>query len=100
MRYVKMTVKEASKLIKEDVTVLVCVSDLEAEDCNEGFEKKKFGECKEMINDAKTIAKVCDDFVNQLRLFSIKQENVINYDPIGKLGIILFKCQERCDDCN
>lgn len=91
MNYVMMTMEEAQKVAKKDAIVFVSVMDLEANDCNEGFIKKKFGECNDIIKEAETIAKVCDDFANQLRVFSKKQVDVINYEPLGKLSTILLR---------
>lgn len=90
IKYVRMTVKEASKIMKEDATVLVAITDLESDDCNMDFKKKKFGECKGMINNAETIAKLSSELVDQLRLFSKEQEDVINYRPVGSLSTILL----------
>lgn len=90
MEYVIMSLEEAKKVAKKDAIVLVSKQDLENPDCNIGFCKKKFCECNSILEEAASIAKVCDDFANQLRLFSEKQSDVINYRPIGKLSTILF----------
>ena len=37
IKYVQMTIKEAAKIMKEDAQVLVCISDLESDDCNNGL---------------------------------------------------------------
>lgn len=91
MEYVVMSLEEAMKVAKKDAVVLVSKQDLENPDCNVGFKKKKFGECHSILEEAATIAKVCDDFANQLRVFSESQKNVLNYEPIGKLSTILIK---------
>lgn len=91
MEYVVMSLEEAKKVAKKDAVVLVSKQDLENPDCNIGFKKKKFGECHNILEEAATIAKVCDDFANQLRIFSESQKNVLNYEPIGKLSTILIK---------
>lgn len=91
MEYVIMSLEEAMKVAKKDAVVLVSKQDLENPDCNIGFKKKKFGECHNILEEAATIAKVCDDFANQLRVFSESQKNVLNYEPIGKLSTILIK---------
>lgn len=90
MGYVMMTIEEARKCAKKDAIVLVSVQDLESGDCNIGFVKKRFGECSFMINEAKTVAKICDEFADQLRVFSEQQRDPLNYKPIGKLGTILM----------
>lgn len=91
MEYIVMSLEEAKKVAKKDAVVLVSKQDLENPDCNIGFKKKKFGECHNILEEAATIAKVCDDFANQLRVFSESQKNVLNYEPIGKLSTILIK---------
>ena len=90
MNYLLMTVEEAQRLAKKNALVLVAVSDLEKEDCNEQFTKRTFGDCNEILKEAETIANVCDDFVNQLRIFSKRQVDVINYENKGKLSTILL----------
>ena len=89
MEYVVMSLEEAKKIAKKDAIVLVAKQDLENTDCNIGFNSKKFGECINILEEGSTIAKVCDDFVNQLRVFSEYQKDVINYEPRGSLNIIL-----------
>ena len=89
MRYVLMTIEEAVKYCKGK-KVLVAEQDLEKNE-NEvvGFERKTFQECKELIERSETIAKICDDFLNQLRVFSEKQLDLINIKPIGTMSTIL-----------
>ena len=87
MEYVAMPLEEAKKMAKKDAVVLIAKQDLENEDCNVGFKKKKFGECHNILEEAATIDKVCDDFANQLRVFSDIQVDV----PKGILHTILFK---------
>lgn len=91
MKYVMVSIEEAKKIAKKDAVVLISVDDLETNDCNIEFKRQSFGECEKIIRDAETIAKVCDDFVNQLRVFSKKQIDVINYLPHGKLVTILLR---------
>lgn len=90
MEYILMSLEEAKKVAKKDAVVLVAKQDLEHEDCNIGFNKKKFGECSNILEEAATIAKVCDDFAAQLRVFSEHQVDVINFEPKGKLDTILL----------
>ena len=86
MEYVVMSLEEAKKVAKKDAVVLVSKQDLENPDCNIGFKKKKFGECHNILEQAALIAKVCDDFAAQLRVFSDIQFDV----PKGTLHTILF----------
>ena len=85
--YVIMSLNEAKKVAKKDAIVLVAKQDLENPDCNIGFKKKKFGECHNILEQAALIAKVCDDFAAQVRVFSDIQVDV----PTGTLHTIMFK---------
>lgn len=85
--YVIMSLEEAKKVAKKDAVILVAKQDLENPDCNIGFKKKKFGECHNILEQAALIAKVCDDFAAQLRVFSDIQVDV----PTGTLHTIMFK---------
>lgn len=87
MEYVIMTLDEARKVAKKDAIVLVSKQDLEDPDCNVGFSKKRFYECDNILEEAAMIAKVCDDFSNQLKVFSEMQKDV----PKGYLHTILYK---------
>ena len=87
MEYVIMSLEEAKKVAKKDAVVLVSKQDLENPDCNIGFCTKRFGECNNILEEAATITKVCDDFANQLRVFSDIQLDV----PKGDLHTILFR---------
>lgn len=91
MQYIMVSIEEAKKIAKKDAVVLIAINDLEANDCNVEFRRQSFGECEKLIKEAETIARVYDDFVNQLRVFSEKQVDVINYKNQGKLSTILLK---------
>lgn len=91
MQYIMVSIEEAKKIAKKDAVVLIAINDLEANDCNVEFTRKRFGECEKLIKEAETIARVYDDFINQLRVFSEKQSDVINYKHHGKLSTILLK---------
>lgn len=88
MRYILMDIDEAVKYCKGK-KVLVAEQDLENENEVIGFERKTFQECKEIIERSETIAKICDDFLNQLRVFSEKQDDIMNIRSIGKMSTIL-----------
>lgn len=98
MEYVMMTVEEVKKYAKKDAIVLVATQYLASQDCNIGFVKKRFGECSDIIGSAKTVANICDEFVNQLRVFSDTQKDPINYEPVGYLNTILFRSMTRKTD--
>ena len=85
--YIIMSLEDAKKVAKKDAVVLVSKQDLEKDDCNSGFTKFRFGECHNILDQAALIAKVCDDFANQLRVFSDIQVDV----PKGTLHTFLFK---------
>lgn len=85
--YVIMSLEEAKKVAKKDAIVLVSKQDLEQNDINSGFTKSRFGECHNILEQAALIAKVCDDFAAQLRVFSDIQVDV----PTGTLHTIMFK---------
>ena len=90
MKYVIMTAEEAMKHLGKDAKVLVFTQDLEKGEDIVSFTKKRSNECKQMLQEAETIGRVYDDFINQLRVFTAKQSNIINYRPIGKLSTIMI----------
>lgn len=91
MQYIRMTIEEASKRFGDHGSVLVAVQDLENEmDTIQEFKKKSNYECIKIINDAETIVKICDDFLNQMRVFTQKQPDIINITPKGKMSTILL----------
>lgn len=91
MQYIMVSAEEVNKFAKKGAVVLLAVVDLETKDCNIEFTRKTFGDCEQLIKEAETIARVYDNFVSQLRVFSKHQIDVINYEPRGKLSTILFK---------
>lgn len=91
MQYMMMSMEEAKKIAKDDAIVLLAVNNLESMDCNTEFKKKNFRDCEKLIQEAETIARVYDEFVNQLRVFTAKQVDVINYERRGKLSTILLR---------
>lgn len=90
IRYVEMTIEEAMKSCNKNTKVLVAIQNLEDDDCNIIFVKKRRNEYQEIFDDVKTAASICDDFVNQLRLFTEKQ-NILNIEPRGFQKTILLK---------
>lgn len=90
MNYIMMTVGAAKKMLDDDAIVMVASQDLDKGDCNCQFAQKRFGDCTNIFEEAETVAKVFDDFANQLRVFSKKQIDPINYDSHGKMCIMLF----------
>lgn len=92
MKYVEMTIEEAMKCCNKNAKVLVAVQNLEDDDCDIVFVKKRRDEYKTLFDDVKTVASACDNFVNQLNLFTEKQ-NIYNLEPHGLQKIILLKEQ-------
>ena len=90
MKYVEMTIEEAMKRCKKNDKVLVAIRDLEDDNFNEVFVKKRKEEYDSLFDDVKTVASACDDFVKQLSLFTEKQ-NIYNIEPKGIQKIILLK---------
>lgn len=90
MKYIEMTVEEAMKVCKKNDKVLVAIQNLEEDDCDTIFVPKRRNEYQELFNDVKTVASICDDFINQLRLFTEKQA-IPNIQPKGVQKIVLIK---------
>lgn len=90
MKYIEMTIEEAMKRCNKNKKVLVAIQDLEDNDCDVIFVKKKKGEYESIFDDVKTVASACDDLVKQLRLFTEKQ-NIYNIEHRGLQKIILLK---------
>lgn len=93
MQYVEMTIQEALDYSKGDTsqTVLMARQDLEKDNEIPKFEKKSKSECEQIIQGAETIARACDDFVNQMRVFSERQLDIENIERKGELNTILFR---------
>lgn len=90
MKYVEMTIEEAIKCCNKNAKVLVAVQNLEDDDCDIVFVRKKRNEYQSIFNDVQTVASICDDFVKQLRLFT-KKQNIPNIEPHGLQKTILLK---------
>ena len=87
MDYIRMTAKEAMKLVGEDSIVLVSVQDLAKKNTLAKFCKKRGRECRNFMDEAKLIAKIeCE-----IRVFSEKQPDPINFEPKGFLRTVLLK---------
>lgn len=90
MRYVEVSIEEAIKRCKKNAKVLVAEQDLEHEDCEVVFVSKGKNEYNSLFEDIKTAASLSDDFVEQLRLFTEKQE-IPNIRPHGIQRIVLIR---------
>lgn len=90
MRYVEMTIVDAIKYCNKNNKVLVAIQDLEDENADIVFVLKKKNEYKEIFEDVKTVASLCDDFVKQLKLFTEKQD-IRNIQPYGIQRTVMLK---------
>lgn len=90
MRYVEVSIEEAMKRCKKNVKVLVAEQDLEQEDCNIIFVKKEKRDYGELFKDVKTAASLSDELIEQLRLFTERQE-IPNIKPVGVQKIVLIR---------
>lgn len=89
MRYVEMTIEDALKYNAK--IVLVAVQDLEENNKCVSFIPRTRCEYEKIIKEAETLVQVTDDFVKQLRAFTVKQPDIRNISPHGKLSTILLK---------
>ncbi len=90
MQYVEMSIEEAMKKCKKNAKILVATQDLTDDDPDIVFVQKNRNEYKEIFEDVKTVASLCDDFVKQLKLFTEKQD-IRNIRPYGMQRIILLR---------
>lgn len=89
--YIEMTIEEAIKRCDKNTKVLVAIQNLELEDESDVvFIKRKREEYYKMFEDIKTVASLYDDFVEQLRLFTEKQD-IYNIKPKGMQKIVLLR---------
>ena len=95
MKYVEMTIEEALRYCKGNVSekVLVAVYDLSDANGIAAFQQKRKSECEDIISQAETIAKECDNFINALKCFSEKQD-LRMIQPRGVMTTILFHPRE------
>ena len=89
--YIEMNTEQALKLLGKKGTVLVAIHDLEQEDEVISFVKKTKAECAEVVKNAKTITRFCDDIINGLNCYSYKQPDIRNIIPVGKVKTILIR---------
>ncbi len=75
MRYVEMTIEEAMKMCNKNAKVLVAIQNLEEDDdVDIVFVPKRKENYGEIFENVKTVASIYDDFMNQLRLFTERQD--------------------------
>lgn len=88
------TIESAIELLRKSKgkKALVAIQDLEDQDDDVvAFYPKLKSECEEIINEAATIASVCDGFVHKLNTFTEKQRDLLDIQPKGKQSTILLK---------
>jgi len=90
MQYVEMSIEEAMKRCKKNAKILVATQDLADNNADVIFVQKKGSDYKEVFEDVKTVTSLCNDFVNQLKLFTEKQD-IMNIRPYGIQRIVLLK---------
>lgn len=90
MYYAEMTIEEARKRCDKNTKVLVAIQNLECNDEDVIFVKKKRCEYDELFENIKTVSSLFDDYVKQLNLFTENQD-IYNVKPKGVQRIILLK---------
>lgn len=90
MQYVEMTIEEAMKKCKKNTKILVATQDLAEENVDIIFVPKRENEYNNVFEDVKTVASLCDDFVNQLKLFTEKQD-IRDIKPLGTLRTVILR---------
>lgn len=90
MRYVEISIEDAMKRCKKNAKVLVAEQDLENEDCEVIFVLKGRKDYGELFKNVQTAASLSDDLVEQLRLFTERQD-IFNIHPNGIQKIVLLR---------
>lgn len=90
MRYVEMSVEEAMKKCKKNAKILVAIQDLTDESVDIVFVQKRGSDYKDVFEDVKTVASLCDDFISQFKLFTEKQD-IRDIRPFGMLKTVMLR---------
>lgn len=90
MQYVEMSIEEAMKRCKKNAKILVATQDLADNNADIIFVQKRGSDYKEVFQDVKTVASLCDDLVKQLNLFTEKQD-IMNIRPYGTQRIVILR---------
>lgn len=90
MRYIEISIEEAMRRCKKNAKVLVAEQDLEKEDCEVIFVSKIKKDYDKLFEDIQTAASLSDEWMEQLRLFTERQE-IPNIKPKGVQKIVLIK---------
>ena len=90
MQYIEMTVEEAKKRCRKNAKILVAVQDLKEDNVDMIFVPKRRNEYEKLFEDVKTVAGIYNDFLNQLNLFTEKQD-IKNIKPYGIQKTVLLR---------
>lgn len=90
MQYVEMSVEEAMKKCKKNAKILVAIQDLTDDSIDTVFIQKRGSDYKDVFEDVKTVASLCDDFISQLKLFTEKQD-IRDIRPYGIQRTVLLR---------
>lgn len=96
MEYVEMTTDEAIEVLKKSKgkKVLVAIQNLEKDETAMFCPRLK-ADCISLFENVKTTISVCDDFMQQLRLFTEYQRDIMNIESHGLQKTILIRWQNR-----
>lgn len=90
MRYIEMSLDEAIKTCKKSARILVAEQDLNEKNVDIVFVQRKGKDCEDVFEDIKTVASMSDDLVEQLDLFTEKQD-IRNIRPYGTRRIVILR---------
>lgn len=90
MQYVEMSVEEAMKKCKKNAKILVAIQDLADESVDIVFVQRRGSDYKEVFEDVKTVASLCDEFISQLKLFTEKQD-IRDIRPYGMQKTVMLR---------
>lgn len=90
MQYVEMSIEEAMKKCKKNTKILVAIQDLTDDTIDTVFIQKRGSDYRDVFEDVKTVASLCDDFISQLKLFTEKQD-IRDIRPYGIQRTVLLR---------
>ena len=90
MQYIEMTIGEAIIKCKKNTKILVATQDLAEENVDIIFVPKREDEYDEVFENVKKVESLCDSFIQQLKLFTEKQD-IRNIKPYGIQRIVILK---------
>lgn len=90
MQYVEMSIEDAMKKCKKNAKILVAIQDLTDDTIDTVFIQKRGSDYRDVFEDVKTVASLCDDFISQLKLFTEKQD-IRDIRPYGIQRTVLLR---------